>query len=153
MQPDQAADYVAGILTRNEVPFATREDGRGHRVLYGTTAVFITVAPFGDEDAIVSLSAPALEQLDPDSAPKILSRINQLNCENYFGKWCLYDDVIRVEHELLASRLQPEEMMNALRMLAEQADSNDDALQQELGGKTWQQVDTETHSEQEALET
>ncbi len=153
MQPDQAADYVAGIMRRNEIDFGTSEDGRSHQITYGSTAVHVNLAPAGDDDTIISLSAVVLEQLDEERRSEILERLNELNCGNYFGKFCLYDSTIRVEHELLASRMQGEEFMSALGIVAEHSDRLDDALQKKLGGRTWQQVDEDARSEQEALDT
>jgi len=153
MQPEQAADYVAGIFTRNEVPFATSPDGRSHRVLMGSTAIFVEVSRWGDDDSIVNLSATVLEELDEAIVPKALERLNQLNCENYFGKYCLYGTTIKAEHDLLASRLQADELVNALDAVAVQADRYDDELQKELGGKTWAQVDADARADEEALDT
>jgi len=153
MQPDQAADFVGGVFTRNEVPFGTSDNGRQHRVLIGSSAIFVSVSPWGDDDSLVNLVAVVLEQLDEATAPKILARANQLNCENYFGKYCLYGAALKVEHDLLASRLHADELMNALNAIGRQSDEHDEELQKELGGKTWAQVDQEENEEHEALDT
>jgi hypothetical protein len=153
MQPDQAADFVGGILARNNVPFATREDGRGHRVQSGSTAVFIEFSPWGEGDSVVHIVAVVLEELDLDVSAKTLERINKLNCEGFFGKFCLYDSVIKVEYDMLASRMQADELMSALSLIATTADENDDKLRDELGGKTWEQVEQAARQEAEALDT
>ena len=153
MQPDQAADLVAGILTRNDVPFGSRDDGRAHRVLYGSTAVYIACNQWGDDDTVVSLAAAVLEQIPESARAQALERVNKLNCEGYFGKFCLYGDVIKLEHELLASHMQAAELMNALDIVVNRADENDDELKKEFGGKTWEDVEKESNSEEEALDT
>jgi hypothetical protein len=155
MQPDQAADLVAGILTRNQIPFSTREDGRQHRVLFGSTAIYINFVSWGDEEAVVNLAGVVLERLDTseETRTKAVSHLNELNGKVYFGKFCLYDDVIRVEHDLAASHLQGDELMNALNVVASLSDNWDDQLQEELGGSTWEDVEQESSDEEEALET
>jgi T3SS (YopN, CesT) and YbjN peptide-binding chaperone 1 len=153
MQPDQAADFVGGILARNNVPFGTSDDGRAHRVQTGSTAVFIEVSPWGEEDSLVHIMAVLLEELDWDVSAKALEQINKLNCERFFGKFCLYDSVIRVEYDMLASHMQADELMAALSLIATTADENDDKLQKELGGKTWEQVQQAAEQEEEALDT
>ncbi len=153
MQPDQAADLVAGILTRNDVSFGSRDDGRAHRVLYGSTAIYLECNQWGDDDTVVSLAATVLEQIPEDARTQALERINKLNCESYFGKFCLYGDLIKLEHDLLASRMQADELMHALGIIANRADENDDELKKDLGGKTWGDVEEEARSEAEALDT
>lgn len=79
--------------------------------------------------------------------------MNKLNCEGYFGKYCLYGDLIKLEHELLASRMQADELMHALGTVANRADESDDELKKDLGGKTWEEVEAEARSEEDALDT
>ena len=153
MQPDQAGDLVAGILTRNDVSFGSRDDGRAHRVLCGSTAIYIECNQWGDDDTVVSLAAVVLEQIPETAQAHALERVNKLNCEGYFGKYCFYGDLIKLEHDLLASRMQADELMNALGIVANRADETDNELKNELGGKTWEETEEEARSEEEALDT
>jgi hypothetical protein len=115
--------------------------------------VFIEFAPWGKEDSVVNIVAVVLEQLEGDVSPKALERINKLNCDGFFGKFCLYDTVIRVEYDMLASRMQADELMTALSVIATTADDNDEELQKELGGKTWEEVQQAVEQDKEALDT
>jgi hypothetical protein len=153
MQPDQAADYVAGILARNKVEFATRDDGRAHMVVSGSTAAIVNLAPWGAEDCVVNLQAVVVQEIPDSATPLALQRINELNCAGYFAKWCLYGSVIKVEHDLIASRLQADELMNALSIVVGQSDAKDEELAGEFGGKTWQQVQQARDQDAQALET
>jgi hypothetical protein len=141
MDKMQAADYVAGILARNQVPFQTRNDNLQFRILSGSTAVFVDFADWR-QDTVISLSAPVLQELPSEGEAywKSLQTLNELNCKVYFGKLCRYGEVLRLEHDLLASRLQGEELMNALDTIAGLADEWDDRLRTELGGKTWEEA-------------
>jgi hypothetical protein len=153
MQPDQATDYIAGILVRNQTRFSTRDDGRGYRVVYGSTAVFINVSPWGEDDTVVSLAATAVEQLGETKRQEVLERINKLNCDCYIGKFCLYGTAVRVEHDLLASHLQPPEFMGLLMAVASHAEQIGSELRAELGGKSWAQAEQEANRQADALDT
>jgi hypothetical protein len=154
MKPEQALDLVAGMLMRLKVPFQARDDGVGHRVLAGSTAVYINFAEW-DTDAVISLSAPVLEDLPTggDEYVKSVAYVNDLNCRVVFGKFCRYRDHIRLEYELLAGNLQAEELMNALNSVATLADHWDDKLQAELGGSTWAAKDEQLNDGQRVVET
>jgi hypothetical protein len=153
MQPDQAADYVAGILTRNRIEFATRDDGKAHMFTSGSTAVFINLSGWGNDDSVINIQAVAVEQIPESAGQAVLDKINELNCEGYFAKWCRYGSELKVEHDLIASRLQADELMNALSAVVGQADAKDDELASLFGAKTWQQVQNEQSEDSEALET
>ncbi|MBO0767864.1 MAG: YbjN domain-containing protein [Solirubrobacterales bacterium] len=149
MQPDQAADYVAGILARHEVQFASREDGKGHLIVMGSSATEIHFAHWAEEDCVVNVSAIVLQQVPANQGMRLLKRLNKFNCEGFFSKFYLDEDLnqVRLEYDLLASRLQPDELMNALSVVALEADRVDDLLAQDFGGKTFGQA------VQEALES
>jgi type III secretion system-like peptide-binding chaperone len=89
-------DQIAGIFTRNDIPFSQAKDGSEYRVLYGSTAVFVSARSFGND-------------------------------------------------------LQSSELMNGLELVAHLADTNDDRLQADIGGKTYAEL-IKT-SENQPLET
>lgn len=133
-------DQVAGILTRHEVPFSSREDGFEFGVYRGSAAVLINFNESGGVP-VVNLGSPVLVdiELEGDTIPKAHLMVNQLNCDSYFARFCLYANdgvgTIRLEHDLLGTDLQGSELMSALDHISGMADRLDDALQQELGGK------------------
>src|SRR5665213_379177 len=141
MDLEQAVDLVAGILTRKHVEFQTRPDGREHQARYGSTAAFIRFDEKGD-DTIVSVVGTVVEDLPLQGANgrrKLLERLNEINVETYFGKFVLHNAEVRVEHDLLASRMQGDELMNALTVVVRLSDEWDDRLKEEFGGQTWQE--------------
>ena len=149
MQREQAADLVAGIL-RRDVPFGSSDDGLAHRVMMGSTAMTILIADWGDDDAAVTLQASVLERMatpddDPQGYFKSLDTVNEINGRLYFGKLYRRADAIVVDHDLLASKMQADELMNALTIVLNIADDLDDKLKEELGGMTWEDVENETN--------
>lgn len=155
MQRDQTADFVAGILTRHEVPFETSEDGTVHQVRSGSTAIQIRFADWGN-DTVVTLMATVLEGLtgsdsDDPSYVRSLSLINDLNSGTYFGKFYRTPTAIALDHDLMADKMQAEELMNALDVVATLADHWDDKLKESLGGKSWAEVEEDAGAA-EALE-
>jgi Putative bacterial sensory transduction regulator len=140
MGVQEKLDHIAGILTRQEVPFGTREDGAEFRVLYGSAAVLISVREMGD-NTVVHLAAPAVIDIDfekEDRYGKAHLAANQLNRETFFVKFCVYDESLVAEYDLLGGELQASELMNALTLVAETVDNVDDGLAAELGGKTYE---------------
>jgi T3SS (YopN, CesT) and YbjN peptide-binding chaperone 1 len=126
-------DQVAGILANSSAPFGTRDDGKGYRVLHGSTAVFIDFSSYHD-DVAVNMNAPILVRMKVDGKKKaaVLDTVNKLNCGAEFGRFCFYEDVgsIVIEYDLLGSTMDGAEFMNGLAMCAVQADSLDDELRQ-----------------------
>lgn len=148
MDRSQASDLVAGIMSRREVPFTSTEDGSSHRVLVGSSAIFVSFRDRHD-DVAVCLHAPLLEQLSltDEQRTDAATVVNRLNCEHSFVRFCLYDQVLAIEHDLLGSRMQGDEFMNALDLMAGMADELDDGLKQEIGGRTWAEVEADERGE------
>jgi hypothetical protein len=142
---EEKMDQIAGIFTRNEVPFAQAQDGSGYRVLYESTAVFVSVRPFQD-GTVVHFDAPLVVDFDlSQNAGTAFSAINHLNREVYFAKFVLHEEesgrgTITAETDLLGDDLQSSELMNGLQVVAQLADSNDERLQADIGGKTYAEV-------------
>ncbi len=60
---------------------------------------------------------------------------------------------MRVEHDILADRLQGEELMTALIVIVVQGDDTAKQLKSDLGGKTRKEAQDAAVEEQDALET
>jgi len=156
MGAEEKMDQIAGIFSRNEVPFSRAQDGSDYRVLYGSTAVFVSVRPFQD-GTVIHFDAPVVIEFDlTGNAGIAFSAVNSLNRDVYFAKFVVHEGeggrgTISVEMDLLGDALQSSELMNGLAVVAELADSNDDRLQADVGGKTYAEMLTE--SENQPLET
>ena len=157
MGVQEKMDQIAGIFTRNEVPFAQAQDGSNYRVLYGSTAVFVAARTFKD-GTVIHFDAPVVVDFDlAQNEGTASSAVNRLNREVYFAKFVVHEGeggrgTISVETDLLGDDLQSSELMNGLGLVAELADSNDDRLQADIGGKTYAAV-LQASEENQPLET
>ena len=138
-------DQIAGIFTRNDVPFSRAQDGSDYRVLYGSTAVFVSARPFRD-GTVVHFDAPVVVDFDLEqNAAMAFSAVNNLNRDVYFAKFVVHEGeggrgTISAETDLLGDDLQSSELITGLGVVADLADNNDDRLQADLGGKTYAEV-------------
>lgn len=141
MDRDQSIEQVAGILIREGLGFETRDDGQGYRLIFDSAAVFIGFSPWRD-GTVITLSSPILQGIDetgPGGAAA-LNRLNTLNKNSFFTKFTFEDGTLIVEYDLLADRLQADELMNALSVVATSAEVLDDELVDELGGKPFREI-------------
>lgn len=136
MTDSRVVDQVYGILSREELAFATHPDRPSFMVPYESTAVYID---FYDQrgSTVVGLRAYVLQDVDlsGENFAKALITLNQLNAQNFFGKlWLDPDDRdVVLEYEILGDHLQPQELMGALSHIAVMADDLDDQLRGHLG--------------------
>ncbi len=141
MDRDQSIEQVAGILVREGLGFETRDDGLGYRLVFDSAAVFIGFSPWKD-GTVITLSSPILQDIDPDGpgGAAALNILNDLNKNSFFTKFTFEDGTFIVEYDLLADRLQADELMNALSVVATSAEVLDDELVDQLGGKPFREI-------------
>jgi hypothetical protein len=142
---DPLRHQVADILNRAQVSFTTSEDGSNYGVVRGSAAVLIS---FNEAVGVpvVSLGSPVLMDVPlGDNYWNALAKINDLNAKSYFAKFILHRDeggqtgTVRLEHDLLGGQLQDEEFLNTLDLFSQMADNADDVLQNQFGGKSFEQ--------------
>ena len=126
---------IEEILSAAGYPY-TVEDGRA-RVEYGSTAVFISAHQWQERYTIVELVAPVLQEV-PDS-PALLERLNEQNEKLYFGKAYWRNDEVWLAHNLLGDRLDNEELIASVGILAVVADHLDDELKKKFGGRRFKE--------------
>lgn len=141
MDMDASIEQVAGILVRDELQFQMAPEGDGYRLLFGSAAVFIAFLPWRDGVSI-TVSAPILSDIDPSApgAAVALNRLNELNLSHRFLKFVFDDGTLVAIYDLLGDRLQAEELLNAVYVVAAAADHLDDELIVEMGGKRFEEV-------------
>jgi hypothetical protein len=143
MTAEALSDQVGGMLNRVGIPADRDDSGRAYFVLRGSALV---VLEFHDSMGVpvVSLSSPVLQEIDMDTkAGAAFITVNELNRRNYFAKFCLYPEesgsaTRKLEHDLLGTNLQTEELVSALDHLSRLADHFDDQLKSELGGVSFE---------------
>ncbi len=126
---------IEEILSAAGYPY-TVEDGRA-RLEYGSTAVFISAHQWQERYTIVELVAPVLQ--DVPSSPELLERLNDQNEKLYFGKAYWRNDEVWLAHNLLGDRLDNEELIASVGILAVVADHLDDELKQKFGGRRFKE--------------
>jgi hypothetical protein len=137
-------EQVAGILHRNGVEFDTRADGTQYRILLDSSATFVSFSDFGGR-SVVSLYSPILQEVDEaGGVGPILEALNDLNAASRFGRFVYYPElrVIALEYDLLGDDLQEDELMNAVGLVSETANAQDEELKLVLGtGMSYQEAE------------
>jgi hypothetical protein len=136
--PDErVVQQVYGILSMNKVEFRTTDDGKSFLVPYGSAGVFVDFRDWGEGKTLVNLHAFVLEQVDAseERRPKILEELNDFNKRTYMGKAYLDAEagMIVLEHDIFGDKLDGDELMGTLGMLASTADELDDQLIAAIG--------------------
>jgi hypothetical protein len=126
---------IEEILSAAGYPY-TVEDGRA-RVEYGSTAVFISAHQWQERYTIVELVAPVLQEVP--ASPALLERLNEQNEKLYFGKAYWRNDEVWLAHNLLGDRLDNEELIASVGILAVVADHLDDELKKKFGGRRFKE--------------
>ena len=138
-------EQVAGILHRNGVEFDTRADGTQYRVLLDSSATFVSFTDYGGR-SVISLYSPILQEVDEaDQRGAILEALNDLNAASRFGRFVYYPElrVIALEYDLLGEDLQESELLNAVGLVAETANAQDEELKIILGtGLRYEEADS-----------
>jgi hypothetical protein len=137
-------EQVAGILHRNGVEFDTRAEGTQYRILLDSSATFVSFSNFGGR-SVVSLYSPILQEVDEaGGVGPILEALNDLNAASRFGRFVYYPElrVIALEYDLLGDDLQEGELMNAVGLVSETANAQDEELKLVLGtGMSYQEAE------------
>lgn len=135
--PDQRViEQVVGIFGMNDVVYKVHENKRSLLVPYGSAGVLVDFVDFGDR-TVLALRAYVLEDVDAtgERRGKILEELNEQNKQVRFGKFYFdfESNMVILEYDLFASELEASEVMGALGVIAELADTSDDALSEKLG--------------------
>jgi hypothetical protein len=140
MDVDASIEQVTGILVREDLKFQLSADGRSHRLLFGSAAVFIDFQPWQDDSVVITLHSPILQDIDPESAgaAQALNILNDLNRSFFFVKFTFLDGILIARYDLLGETLQAGELVNAIYEIAGAADRLDDELAGALGGKPYE---------------
>lgn len=126
---------IEEILGASGYPF-TIEEGRV-RVDRGSSAVFIEARHWQERYTMVELLSPVLAEVELSEA--LLTRLNELNEKLYFGKGYWRHNVVWLAHNLLGDRLDSEELIASVGLMAVAADRLDDELKKQFGGRRFKE--------------
>ena len=126
------------------------------------TASFLARRPFScrarlGQGTVIHFDAPVVLNFDlNEHAGTAFVAVNDMNRELYFAKFVVYagedgQGTISAEYDLLGDDLQGSELMNGLELVTGLADSNDERLQADIGGNTYEEWVAAT--EEQPLET
>src|SRR4051812_7017750 len=115
-------------------------DGRTHRLLFGSAAVFVDFNDWQDDSVVITVHSPVLQDIDPEGAgaAATLNLLNGLNRSFFFVKFTFRDGALIARYDLLGETLQAGELINAIYEIAGAADRLDDELADSLGGKPFE---------------
>ena len=133
---DGVQERIEAILSAAGYPFTVGEDGRAC-VERGSCAVFISAHEWQDRYTIVELVSPVLSGIGKSEG--LLEKLNELNEKLYFGKAYWRNDEVWLAHNLLGDRLDNEELIASVGMIAVASDHLDDELKKRFGGKRWKE--------------
>jgi hypothetical protein len=124
---------IRELLQEAGYPFV--EDQGLVRVDRGSSAVFLRVVAWKDRYTLVELLSPVVRGVVRTEG--LLEALNEQNQKLYFGKAYLRKDEVWLAHNLLGDRLDREELIASVGMLAVVADHLDDELKGRFGGQRW----------------
>lgn len=125
---------VQGYLTTLGRP---ELDGDGDFSLrFGSARVFVRVTAWGNEHSLIDIFCFALEDVPP--SPELFEYV-ATNNDYAFGKLRVVRRsegacMLGVNHSMLGTFIDPEELVIAVRCVAETADALDDELKPRFGG-------------------
>ena len=129
----RAKSHVQSILEGNGLTWTPFGDTLTLR--FSSALVTVAFRSWGTQ-TLIELRSDVLREVTAAPA-EILVRLNELNRNEVFGRWVLYDDegVISLEYDLLGDHLQEPELMAAFTSIAQLADYHDDVLKSRFGGR------------------
>jgi hypothetical protein len=134
---NRVLQQVAGILATGDIEFIVADSGDTLFVPFDSAVLQVDGA---DDDhprvEIVAWLVSELE-LDPAMERAIRERLNGLNAEWLFPRFCLVPDLasITLEYEFPAGDLKADDFREVLLHLASLAEDLDDELQGDFGGR------------------
>ncbi len=112
-------------------------EGGRVRVERGSSAVFISAHEWQERFVMIELLSPVLDGVGQSDG--LMQKINALNEKLYFGKVYWLTDEVWLAHNLLGDRLDNEELIASVGILAVVADHLDDELKKKFGGRRFKE--------------
>jgi len=116
-----------------EEPFHDADNDHFY-VRYGTTVLEISVEAYGPEEAMVTIMAYCVQ--DVDIAEELLLGLLELNHSLVCGSFSLVGNDIFVSHSLFGRSLEPRDLLRAVTAVATVSDDYDDRIVARYGGQT-----------------
>jgi hypothetical protein len=129
----RAEGYVERLLTSAYGSFQ-RDPAWGYNGPFGSTRVFVDVAPFLGESTVVRVASPVLSRVE--LTPELALRALAIADGSPLGRFSHLAErrELWFEHTLLGDALDPDELHLAVETVARVADGEDEALAAAFGG-------------------
>jgi hypothetical protein len=109
------------------------QDARAHRVSFGSAFVEVSVATWGDKEAVVVARAPVVS--GTDVTPDLMRYLLRKNADTRFGAFAITDaGDIELRYAMVGSTCQEGELRAAVQYLMLAADLCDDEIVSRWGG-------------------
>jgi hypothetical protein len=101
---------------------------------YGSTVLEISIEPYETDDAVVEILAFCVQDVEPSF--ELMRELLQLNSEVALGAFSLVGRDVFYSHSFLGRRLQAEQLIASLEIVATISDEYDEQIVQKYGGVT-----------------
>jgi hypothetical protein len=101
---------------------------------YGSTVLEISIAPYEEDDAVVAILAFVVQDVEPSF--ELMRELLQINSEVALGAFSVVGRDVFFSHSFLGRRLQAEQLIASLEIVATIADEYDEQIVQKYGGVT-----------------
>jgi len=128
---DKLREYLSDLF--EEEPYHDPESNHFY-VRYGTTVLEISVDPYGSDEAVVTVMAYCVQdvELEEDLLLGLLELNHQISC----GSFSLVGNDIFFAHSLFGRSLEPRDLLRTITSVATVADDYDDRIVARYGGQT-----------------
>jgi len=135
-------DSGTGLFTRQDVNFFT--------IKHGSTVIHIFIQDYGDTETLVKCRAYVVN--GAELTHSLLKKLLLMNSEDLrFGKFGIdKNGYIVLDHVMLGSTLDKEELVCAVKEIGMMADELDDMLVKHYGGKTSIETSVDRYEERDS---
>lgn len=127
---ERLREYLAELF---EEPYHDAESDHFY-VRYGTTVLEISVDPYGPEEAMVTIMAYCVQDVEVEE--ELLLGLLELNHSLVCGSFSLVGNDIFCSHSLFGRSLDPRDLLRAITAVATVSDDYDDRIVARYGGQT-----------------
>src|ERR1043166_9974106 len=99
---------------------------------YGSTVLEISIDPYEEDDAVLQILAFVVQDVEP--SPELMRELLQINSEVSLGAFSVVGRDVFYSHSFLSRRLQSEQLIASLEIVATIADEYDEQIVQKYGG-------------------
>ncbi|MEM7595435.1 MAG: YbjN domain-containing protein [Cyanobacteria bacterium P01_A01_bin.83] len=130
----EVIETVISSLDQDDTAMVSHTDeGSLWKFQYGSVEVFVQLTGESDDDLLTVWSS--LLQLPAKDEPGLMRRLLEMNWTGTFETcYSIHDNKVMISAQRTVADMYPGEISRLITLVANLADDNDDALQEEFGG-------------------